>query len=141
MLICAPGRLPYSAPYVSVTTENSRTASTPSNWPLTPPGVAIDFRSAGEFHSIEQVKILLWPAARSREHVSDHRIGRSDSPRALGCVIDDAGIQRKQLVVAATRSAEQVLHLPLADQPGDILVGYGDDIGAFRYGDALLKLV
>src|ERR1700728_684679 len=38
---CAPSRLPKLAPYVSLTTLNSRTASTPSNWPLVPPGVTL----------------------------------------------------------------------------------------------------
>jgi hypothetical protein len=41
MLSCAPGRLPNSAPYVSLTTANSQTASTPRSWPLVPPGVLL----------------------------------------------------------------------------------------------------
>src|SRR5580698_4514371 len=41
MLTCAPSRLPYVEPYVSLTTLNSRTASTPSSCPLVPPGVTL----------------------------------------------------------------------------------------------------
>ncbi len=99
----------------------------------------VDFRGAREFHAIEEVEILLRPAARGGEHVADHRIGGADAPGALRGVVDDAGIEREQLVVAAAVQ-RQVLHLLLAHQAGNVFIGDRDKIGMLGDGHALLEL-
>ena len=63
----APGCLPYSAPYVSLSILNSRTASTPSICPLTPPGCMLF--SAAPVYSIPLSKNMfccgLFPATEN----------------------------------------------------------------------------
>ena len=97
------------------------------------------FGGAGVFHAVEQVEIFLRPAARSRKHVADHGVRGADSAGALRGVIHHAGIEGQQLVVAAAVE-RQILHLPLADQAGDIGVGDIFRGGYFLHLNGLLHL-
>src|ERR1700736_475914 len=58
-------------------------------------GRVVDFGGAGEFHAVQQEKVLLRTAAGNRKHVSDHGIRSSDAAGTLRGVVDDSRIQRK----------------------------------------------
>ncbi len=83
-------------------------------------GCVVHFRCAGEFDSVEEKEIFLRAAARDGKHVADDGIRRADSAGALRGVIDDARIQRQQLVVTSTVE-RQIFDLALADQSGYVL--------------------
>ncbi len=91
--------------------------------PARPSRCVVDLRRAGEFHAVQEVEILLRAAARNRKHIADDRVRRADAAGPLRRVVNDAGIQRQQLVVAPAIQ-RQVLHLALVDQSRYIGVGH-----------------
>ena len=82
----------------------------------------VDHRSAGKFHPVQQEEILLRAAARDGEHVAHRRTGGAHASRTLGGVVDDAGVEGDQLVVAAAVQ-RQISDLAFIHQPGDLLRG------------------
>src|SRR5271168_4490390 len=80
-------------------------------------GRVVDFGGAGKFHAVQQKKIFLGAAPGNREHISDDGVRGSDASGALRSVIDDAWIQREQLIVA-TPIQRQIFYFVFADQAG-----------------------
>ena len=74
-----------------------------------------DFRGAGIFDAVEQEKILLRAMARNGEHVPEFRVGSASAAGALRGVVDGAGIEREELIVAAAVQG-QIFDLPLSDR-------------------------
>ena len=91
--------------------------------PARPSRCVVHLRRAGEFHPVQKVEILLRAPARNRKHVADHRVRCADAARALRGVINDAGIERQELVVAPAIQ-RQVLHLAVVHQSRDIGGGH-----------------
>ena len=102
-------------------------------------GRVVDFGGAGEFDAVEEKEILLRAAAGDREHVADDGVRCADATGALRGVVDDAGIEREELIVAAAVE-RQVFDLALADQAGDIFGGDLDDAGVGRNFDGLMNV-
>ena len=83
----------------------------------------VDLGGAGEFHPVQEVKILLRAAARNCKHIADHRVRGARAARPLRRVVNDAWVQREELVVTPAVQ-RQVFHLALADKARHVGRGY-----------------
>ena len=77
-------------------------------------GLHVVLRSPGKLHAIQQEKILLRAIAGNRKVIAHRGIGYAHPSGLLRRKIDDPGIQRQQLVIAAAVQ-RQILDLALAD--------------------------
>ena len=120
MLTCPPGRFAvFRAISSPMTTLNSRTASTPSNWPLAPPGVIL----------ISEAPVYSMPFNRKRfscgrrpdtaNMLPTAELDVPTPPERSPCS-SHGGVERHQFVVTAAVE-RQVFYLALADQPGRLL--------------------
>ena len=73
------------------------------------------------------------------KHVADDGVRRADAAGALRRVVDDAGIQRKQLIVASAVQ-RQIFYLAFADQAGNIVGGNLNDAGVRGNFDGLVHV-
>ncbi len=105
---------------------NSCTASTPSKLLTGSTRLHVVLGGAGEFNAIEQEKILLRTISIDREVVSVGGIRNADAAGFLPGEIDDAGIEREQLIEASAVE-RQILNLELADDSRCIGGGDGHD--------------
>ncbi len=85
-------------------------------------GRDVDERGAGVLDAVEEIEIVLRAAAGDREHVADGGVRCAHRAGALAGVVDAGGIQREELVVAATVERE-IFDLARVDDAGGLFGG------------------
>ena len=83
-------------------------------------GGDVDERGAGVLDAVEEEEIVLRAAAGDGEHVADGGVRGADCRRSAGGVVDGAGVERDELVVAAAVEGK-LFDLARVDEAGGLL--------------------